>query len=241
MVRPSDETHPSTTNQKSSLVIKYLQASPATPKDLLWIPVIFSFDAHYQVSPEFFYRTCLACLCALSPTPARVKSAYEEHFNAVQINDIDALVLNVLEDVATDIREQEAKPLEIVAVIDAVDETISSQQQAFLHHLNRLIESNRQDRPVRFRSILFSRDSQIIRHFCRPGHRWRKEEIPPLALREDILKAVSSRLADDYNFQTWSVDDRKDLATQIANRANGMYVVDMSFSIHYRLTLSGSD
>lgn len=241
MVSPSDETHSSTTNQKSSLVIKYLQDSPAKRKDLLLIPVIFSFDAQYQDSPEFFYRTCLACLYALSPTPVKVKTAREKYMNASQINDIDALVLNVLEDVATNIREQEAKPLEIVAVIDAVDETMSSQQQAFLQNLNRLIGSNRRDRPVRFRSILFSRDSQIIGHFCGYGHGWRKKEIPPLALREDILKMVSSRLVEDYNFQTWSVDDRKDLATQIATRANGMYVVEMSFSIHYRLTFPGSD
>jgi hypothetical protein len=96
----------------------------------------------------------------------------------MQINDIDALVLNVLEDVATGIREQEAKPLEIVAVIDAVDETNSSQQQAFLRYLNLLIKSNRKDRPVRFRSILFSRDSQTIRPFCGSGHGWREEEIP---------------------------------------------------------------
>jgi hypothetical protein len=201
VVHPSDETHSSTANQKSSLVLNYFQDSRATPKDLLWIPVIFSFDAHYQDSPEFFCRTCLACLVALSPTPVRVKAAYEKYLNAMQINDIDALVLNVLEDVATGIREQEAKPLEIVAVIDAVDETNSSQQQAFLRYLNRLIKSNRKDRPVRFRSILFSRDSQTIRPFCGSGHGWREEEIPLPDLKKDILKAVSSRLADYYNFQ----------------------------------------
>ncbi|KAF4633832.1 hypothetical protein G7Y89_g4280 [Cudoniella acicularis] len=194
-------------------------------EDALWIHgnVIFSFDAQYQDSPEFFCRTCLACLYALSPTPVRIETAYENYLNAMQISGIDDLVLNVLEDVATGIRAQEAKPLEIVIVIDAVDETKSSKQQAFLRYLNRLIGSNRQDRLVRFRSILFSRDSQIIRHFCGSGRGWRKEEIPPLALKEDILKAVSSRLADDYNFQNWKVDDRNDLAARIATRANGMF------------------
>jgi hypothetical protein len=161
--------------------------------------------------------------------------------SVLDIDNIENLVLGVLEDVAAGIRDEGAKPLDIVVVADAVDETTSSQQQAFLRQLNLLIGSNRQNRTVRFRSILFSRDTQTISHFCGFMHRWRKEEIPPSALRRDILKAVSSRLADDWNFQTWSLNDRENLAVQIANRANGMYVVGLDISIHYKLTISGSD
>jgi hypothetical protein len=235
-----DETYSSITNQESSLVIKYLQDSPATSRDILWIPIIFSFDGDYQYSPDFVYRTCLACLCALDPMPIEIKTAFETNLNAVQIKDIEALLINALKEVATSIREQNTKPLDIVAVVDAVDETASSQQQTFLRHLNRLIGSNTQSRLVRFRSILFSRDTQTVSHFCGPRQGWRKEEIPPLALRGDILTAVSSRLEDDYNFQTWSTDDREDLAAQIANRANGMYVGDIGLPVHYKLTHLGS-